>query len=574
MPVLRFLVVALSLTLAQTACGRNIVATPTMPTKPTQMRPVTATLTYRPVLPSAASPTLTISLALAEPSQPALTIVPTTASPSAERTIWDTHIPEAISTLTANAAGPWLLYFQSRDSAFLSPLFLMEVYRGGVMHLASSNTMYGYLHPRPTYASTGEYLAFETAKDAEQRAVDKEIVIFQLSSRAMLARLPVVSADLLARLAAKQGGLPENYYMSDELTSIKASGETLWSPDGRYLAYTAATAGPTADVYVFDTQTLASKRLTDGPTQASLMAWSPDGQWIIHNAWIKGHSAGNMMATPLIQAIWAAKADGSEIRKLEDVTWTSEREDILAWVSPHEFVTVSWFGIGSIGAARYCVRVVDLQSNTRDIPLGYFVAEIAVDSVTHNMAFTPAMNDEDGFPGLYLFHSADGQAIKIDDREWHAITWNPVSGLFVAEYRQRGAERMVMFSADGVFSQAYPYETMFTPIISPDGQWLAFIGQNSYQQAGIRLYDQHGRWVRHILPDWITQDGQLYWMADSSGFIFVQNLPDPDSGFPSWPVPRAEIEYTLLDDKVTLLDSNLYINRQVFQLLGMIELRR
>jgi hypothetical protein len=52
----------------------------------------------------------------------------------------------------------------------------------------------------------------------------------------MIARFPIVSPAVIASLHAK-GELIENLY-SDEVTAIKASGEMLWSPDGRYLAYT------------------------------------------------------------------------------------------------------------------------------------------------------------------------------------------------------------------------------------------------------------------------------------------------------------------------------------------------
>ncbi len=49
-----------------------------------------------------------------------------------------------------------------------------------------------------------------------------------------------------------------------------------WSPDGRFLAYVAATDGPSADIYVYDTQTSEVRRITDGPNQPELLGWSPE----------------------------------------------------------------------------------------------------------------------------------------------------------------------------------------------------------------------------------------------------------------------------------------------------------
>ena len=56
-----------------------------------------------------------------------------------------------------------------------------------------------------------------------------------------------------------------------------------WQPgDGRLLAFIGASNGPTADLYLYDTQTREITQLTDGPSQAVLPVWSPDGQYILH----------------------------------------------------------------------------------------------------------------------------------------------------------------------------------------------------------------------------------------------------------------------------------------------------
>src|SRR4030042_1675504 len=46
--------------------------------------------------------------------------------------------------------------------------------------------------------------------------------------------------------------------------------------------WSAAMSGPTADLYLYNTQTKEITQLTDGPSQAVLPVWSPDGQYVLH----------------------------------------------------------------------------------------------------------------------------------------------------------------------------------------------------------------------------------------------------------------------------------------------------
>lgn len=60
--------------------------------------------------------------------------------------------------------------------------------------------------------------------------------------------------------------------------------KTHWSPNSRYLTFASAHESVSSDLYVFDTHTLTSTRLTDGPTQIGDIHWSPDSKWIVHQA--------------------------------------------------------------------------------------------------------------------------------------------------------------------------------------------------------------------------------------------------------------------------------------------------
>jgi len=72
--------------------------------------------------------------------------------------------------------------------------------------------------------------------------------------------------------------------------AIRDYDSVAWQPgDGRLLAFIGAINGPTADLYLYDTQTQEITQLTDGPSQAILPNWSPDGQYILHYgvSWVR-----------------------------------------------------------------------------------------------------------------------------------------------------------------------------------------------------------------------------------------------------------------------------------------------
>jgi hypothetical protein len=85
-----------------------------------------------------------------------------------------------------------------------------------------------------------------------------------------------------------------------------------WQPgDGRLLAFAGAMDGPTADLYLYDTETQAITRLTDGPSQALAPTWSPDGEYVLH--------FGGSWVQPLGGAlIGYNRPDGSWAVRLED----------------------------------------------------------------------------------------------------------------------------------------------------------------------------------------------------------------------------------------------------------------
>lgn len=128
-----------------------------------------------------------------------------------------------------------------------------------------------------------------------------------------------------------------------------------WSPDGRYLAFTAAIDGPTADLYVYDTQHGQIRRLTDGPEMATQPEWSPDSQWIVHRG-INGYGASCTET-----GVWAAAVDGSQVKWLNP----GECFKITQWIGPHTFETFQPPPGGAVGPNYMgAVKRVDITAGT------------------------------------------------------------------------------------------------------------------------------------------------------------------------------------------------------------------
>jgi Tol biopolymer transport system component len=79
-----------------------------------------------------------------------------------------------------------------------------------------------------------------------------------------------------------------------------------WSPGGSLLAFVGALNGASFDVYTYDFLGGAITRLSDQPSNAYSLNWSPDGRYLVYEGF---NFSG--MSGPNIAGIWAVKADGT-----------------------------------------------------------------------------------------------------------------------------------------------------------------------------------------------------------------------------------------------------------------------
>jgi Tol biopolymer transport system component len=100
-----------------------------------------------------------------------------------------------------------------------------------------------------TWSPDGEQFAFIVFKDG-----DNAIAILDIKTRKVTRTFKLKDVDEIAHIA--------------------------WSPDGKKLAIS-GTSGAISDLYTYDLETSALRRLTNDRYAELQPSWSPDGKWIV-----------------------------------------------------------------------------------------------------------------------------------------------------------------------------------------------------------------------------------------------------------------------------------------------------
>lgn len=265
-----------------------------------------------------------------------------------------------------------------------------------------------------------------------------------------------------------------------------------WSPNGRYLAFSAAIDGPTADLYVYDTVSDQIRRLTDGLDMATQPEWSPDGKWIVHRG-ITGWGGGCYES-----GVWAAAVDGSEVK------WLNRGEcfEITRWVGPETFETsVQGVNGGYYGPERR----IDISAGTSIILAPYELGK---------KDYTDAMHDCVTWKKLTPPRPYNGTRIDSPDQKWFVVI----------------KDGLHLFASDGKLIAEFKKWEYFSGW-QPDSSAIVFTSQGErYDQMLIYYY----RPVDRTLKIFVKEDdndayGQVIWDTRSSSFfIQVGRTPELD----------------------------------------------
>lgn len=286
------------------------------------------------------------------PLQP-VTTMPTANTPTPSAAPLSFY-PTADSSVPLSSSGPWLAY-----RAW--PAGFEDIY--GTVAVANADGSGRRMWSSNVWAIIGSpaspYLAVLSQPPELQGiyigASILEIVHFPEMS---VKTIPLISNSTIEtfdysqlksfKLLDKQGAI-------QVITWAASFKKPVWSPNGRYLAFTAAIDRPSADLYVYDTLTDQIRRLTDSLDMATQPEWSPDGKWIVH----RGNNTFG--ARCYETGVWAAALDGSEVKWLNP----GECFNITRWTGPETFETFTPQS-GGAAADSYlgAVKRVDIAAGT------------------------------------------------------------------------------------------------------------------------------------------------------------------------------------------------------------------
>jgi hypothetical protein len=333
-----------------------------------------------------------------------------------------------------------------------------------------------------------------------------ELILVELPGGTVFDRIALIESDWLEK------DLPDSVeekdlYQADVMQSIVEDRSFAWSPGGRYLAYIAATEGPSGDVYVYDTQDRSTKHLTTGSGQAALLSWSPDGAWIVHLA-VRTFCCG---AGWNVEAMWAADPTGDTI---EQVTSGGGMFFIQKWLGGQSFIMTRWtaaFGLEDL-------FLVDIPSQRStlflDAPLQEYAFNASGDVVALYLDTIGAENYGVA-PGIYT------QPVKGETQILVLARTDPLSLEYSAGVDRFVAGLMketILFNHEGEITLRIPIGGEAE--VSPDGARIAIYSQGEHAAPGLHVVSSAGEKTVELtkLP---IQDA--FWGLDSRGvFALVE----------------------------------------------------
>ncbi|MEN8241515.1 MAG: hypothetical protein ABFS17_06320, partial [Chloroflexota bacterium] len=412
--------------------------------------------------------------------------------------------PTAAPVTPISKESLWLV-FNPPDPADLSRYgILISNLDGSEPRQLEIPPIYEQIRLSPAGAPTGTHAAIRiTNPDLEpvEQVSSATIWLISLPDGEVVKKIPLIGVQAEAWIAEQS---PSDL---QGLISTIIGAPYVWSPDGRYLAFSGALDGESSDLYIYDLVEDQISQLSDGSKQAVIHSWSPDSRWIIHEA--------TMFFGPqarVIYSSWAASVEG-EIVRLRYGPFNNH--PIIGWLSEDTFLTYTKREHGSSDE----LRIVNLQSGRTEFigDLPFF--EAAFDPVTSAILLNLQPVDyasANSLPGIYLLDQETRGLDLIMPGTFANLAWQSPGRKFSALQTDN---KLVLFDVQGQIPITLPYAQNGQISYSPNQHWMVISNQ---EQSSI-----YTLWGELVLD--IDQPGEIIWLPDSSGFVFCSRASSTTS---------------------------------------------
>jgi hypothetical protein len=353
-----------------------------------------------------------------------------------------------------------------------------------------------------------------------------------------IINIPSGDTEIIAHLIDRPPAALYNPISSNSFATyaIRDYDSIAWQPgDGRLLAFIGAINGPTADLYLYDTQTREITQMTDGPSQAVMPVWSPDGQYVLHYGvrWVPPFGGAIGPANQL-DGLWAVRVSDGEVISLPKPEGSVPH--FVGWQDDSQYIT---YDPGECYSED--LRSIDVASSEvtplMEHSFWYFIAQ----SMENGSLLFSSKEECASSMGEGVFLLLRGQTIPVqilDKRAWE-IDWMPESKVFFA-YPE------ALVSADGLTIYDPPiYDASFHPAVSIQGYQAWEV--HEYQQKGrVVVRSPGGEW-QPILNGTIEQliwdplEGNTLLIVNDEGMLYAATYPD------FAPLPRGNLGGSQMD---------------------------
>lgn len=397
---------------------------------------------------------------------------------------------------TVNIDGPWLVYPAPGGDA----LHAYDVEAEQILEITL---------PEPIYTADLQTGLSPSGRRLMIRAGSPlntdELALYEINlpSTEVTKRTPLLSLNIQRRIVNQIGTRAlQTFEVVTRPDSIA------WSPDGRFLAFTAALDNDSSDLYVYDTLNDRIERLNGVFSQNASPFWSPSSNWLVSQE-LGFLNESESWRSEIVSGLRVPGYDDQNT--LYTPPPGSADEVFVGWINASNFISYSLTAEGP-----RLLRQVNV-----DEPAEKFIFEgsfngVDFDPSTGALAFY--INGENatsaGFIGGVYFlqlDSPDFTLLRAGD--WDRLYWDK-GGLFVAA----GTQGVFVFTSAG---EGYFLPDEGDVRISPDGNWMIAWGDGINSSSGARLYQPPSPYPLQTLSEDLVE--VVMWQPNSKAFFIHAN---------------------------------------------------